>query len=355
MVARRRAAAPTPGPSPVDGPAHELDGQVVYTRADLHARHGLALSTLEKLYRERGHNGHPEASGKIGLALAWEAGEWDRWYQEHQRGKAAQPGTGGGLVTLKTIASEHGVTHATAARNWALHTRNGHPLPVDETARPLEWDPTPVTRWYADQEAKKPTPPRAEDPDRLLTLPQALTEADRLLGKNHSTANVADLPPPVKNRGDRSGGAAESRLYRLRDLWDHLADREITLAEAARVGGMKPTSITRYPERPPTGWPAPVKEAITPGGKQKRAYRAGDIWDYFEVGRRVGGGKPPGSRKRRWLYDGDERLDIARRALRDTPISDHVGLARRLADQHGGGTPGTWSHILGTARKHPED
>ena len=353
MVAGRRAAAPTPGPSPADGPAHDLNGQVVYTRADLHARHGLGLSTLERLYRERGDNGHPEAIGKIGLALAWEAREWDRWYHAHLHSKTAQPGTGGGLVTLQTIASQYGVTHATAARNWAQHQRNGHPQPVDGSARPLEWDPTPVARWYAAQEAKKPTPPRAEDPDRLLTLPQALAEADRLLGRKHSTADVADLPAPVENRGKRSNDTAGSRLYRLRDLWDHLADREITLADAARVGGMKPTSITRYPERPPVGWPAPIREESTPGGNQKRAYRAGDVWDYFEVGRRVGGGKPPGARKRRWLYDGDERLDIARRALRETPTTAHVGLARRLSDQHGG-TPGTWSHILGTARKHPE-
>lgn len=61
-----------------------LDGREVYTRRDLMSKHGLALSSLEEWYRNRRWTGHPEAVGTAGRELAWDADEWDRWYRDRQ-------------------------------------------------------------------------------------------------------------------------------------------------------------------------------------------------------------------------------------------------------------------------------
>ncbi|MFI6984180.1 hypothetical protein ACIBSV_37040 [Embleya sp. NPDC050154] len=63
-----------------------LDGREVYTRRDLMDRYGMALSPLEEWYRNRRRTGHPEAAGTTGHGreLVWDAAEWDRWYRERQ-------------------------------------------------------------------------------------------------------------------------------------------------------------------------------------------------------------------------------------------------------------------------------
>jgi hypothetical protein len=60
-------------------------------------------------------------------------------------------------------------------------------------------------------------------------------------------------------------------------------DDLITLAEAARVLGSKPTSITRYPNRPPRGWPEPDEVKKMPGGTLRRKYRRHKIWAYGDA------------------------------------------------------------------------
>jgi hypothetical protein len=129
------------------------------------------------------------------------------------------------------------------------------------------------------------------------------------------------------------------------------------------VLGKEPTSITMYPKRPPVGWPAPVEEETLPSGRTRRRYRRADIWAYADrhrPGAHPGGGRPTGtsSKKagpaRRWPYDGDPRIDIARTALRETSPEEVPRLAARLAAEHGD-TPGTWAHILTAARQHPTD
>lgn len=69
-----------------------------------------------------------------------------------------------------------------------------------------------------------------------------------------------------------------------------------------------------------------------------------------------GGHKPVGSKKgaRAYPYQGDPRLQQARDALAETPEARRSELPRRLAEEHGG-TPGTWSHILTTARHVVDD
>jgi hypothetical protein len=139
------------------------------------------------------------------------------------------------------------------------------------------------------------------------------------------------------------------------------ADDELTAAELGRVLGLAPNSITVYVKRPPVGWPEPVIDEVLPGsGRHRRRYLRRQAWEYAEqhLGQRrhSGGGRPAGSTNgaRRYPYDGDPRLDIARAALADTPTEDQGVLPTQLAGQHGS-TPGTWAGILSSARQNPTD
>jgi hypothetical protein len=173
---------------------------------------------------------------------------------------------------------------------------NGHPAPVGKVGRSWAWDATAWDKWY-----------------------------DTLTGPG---------------RVDRSGNP----------------DDLITLAEAARVLGMNPTSITRYPDRPPRGWPDPDQSEELAGGRVRRWYRRRKIWAYADNAGHTGGGRPAGPVVHRpYPYAGDPRLDVAREALAQTPASEHAQLPRSLAaeHQHFRTSAGTWSHILRSARQHP--
>jgi hypothetical protein len=202
-----------------------------------------------------------------------------------------------GLLTLEDIAARRGVSVSTAHAWWSDRAATGHPEAVKKLGRTLYFSAEQHDRWQ---------PPRASD---------------------QSPRNRAGDP-----------------------------DELITLAEFARICGMEPTSITRYPDRPPAGFPDPVEVEELPGGTLRRRYTRRQAWSYDDHRGRHGGGRPSGPRvERRYPYDGDPRLQAARRALRDTPPEQHRGLARRLAEEHGQGSAGTWANILSAARHHPDD
>ncbi|MFF4371507.1 hypothetical protein [Streptomyces sp. NPDC001594] len=214
-----------------------LDGREVYSRRDLMARWDVSLSSLEDWYRERRWNGHPEAVGKKGVELVWDAAEWDQWYEN--RNSTAH------LVSRADLEQRHGLARSTLERLWALREENGHPEPVKTLDRVMYWDAGQWEAWYA--EYKKRTQrrevylDRSGDPDDLLTL-----------------------------------------------------------AEVARVLGVTPVSIGHYPKRMPRGWPQPVEEEELPSGRLRRWYRRADIWSYVENRTaagphrpRMSGGKTP--------------------------------------------------------------
>ncbi|POM27060.1 hypothetical protein BTM25_14680 [Actinomadura rubteroloni] len=180
----------------------------VYTRADLMDAHGLGRSTLEKWYRERAANGHPEAAGTSGGRLVWDAGEWDRWYA------ARSTGVPDGLATRDDLAARHGISKHRLKQLWAEREANGHPEPVRRHGKALFWDEAAFLSWYAGLGA-----PSAPD-----------------------------------------------------DL--------ITLAEAGRMLGLAPGSVTVYASRPPRGWPEPVRVETLAGGRVRRLYRRADVAAY---------------------------------------------------------------------------
>ncbi|MFD0901452.1 hypothetical protein [Actinomadura sediminis] len=192
-----------------------LHGRRVRTRNEIMDVHGLGRSTLEKWYRERASNGHPEPVGKVGSQLAWDADAWDRWYATREA-----PAVPPGLVARDDLAARHGLSRHRLKQLWADRASNGHPEPAHRSGKAMYWDEAEWTAWYA---ALAERPP-AESPDDLVTL-----------------------------------------------------------AEAARILGLAPSSVTVYAKRPPAGWPEPARVESLGGGRVRRLYRRRDVESYAAV------------------------------------------------------------------------
>ncbi|MFB4306084.1 hypothetical protein [Actinomadura sp. GTD37] len=191
-----------------------LDGRRVYTRADLMAEHGIGRSTLEKWYRERASNGHPEPAGTVGSQLVWDAGAWDAWYAA--RGSRAVPP---GLVTRDELAARHGVSRHRLKQLWADRAANGHPGVAHREGKALYWDEDAWTAWYRALEERPPE----EGPDDLVTL----ADAARILGLAQTSVTVYPRRPPAgwpePARVEPLGGGRVRRLYRRRDILAYAA------------------------------------------------------------------------------------------------------------------------------------
>lgn len=191
-----------------------LDGRRVRTRAELMDEHGLGRSTLEKWYRERATNGHPEPVGTVGSQLAWDAADWDRWYAA-RRSRDVPPG----LATRDELAERHGLSRHRLKQLWADRASNGHPDAAHRAGKALYWDEAAWTAWYRAREER----PAEEGPDDLVTL----AEAARILGLAQTSVTVyARRPPagwPEPARVEPLGGGRVRRLYRRGDVLAYAA------------------------------------------------------------------------------------------------------------------------------------
>ncbi|GAA0573384.1 hypothetical protein ACN3XK_09785 [Actinomadura welshii] len=193
-----------------------LDGRRVYTRAEIMDAHGLGRSTLEKWFRERAANGHPEAAGTVGSQLVWDAEAWDRWHAAHRSG-----GVPPGLVTRDQLAARHNVSRHRLKRLWADRASNGHPDVAHRAGKAMYWDEAAWTSWYT---ALGERPPE-EDPDGLVTL----ADAARILGLAQTSVTVYPKRPPAgwpePAKVEPLGGGRVRRLYRRRDILAYAASR----------------------------------------------------------------------------------------------------------------------------------
>lgn len=123
----------------------ELNGRQVYTRSDLQEKSQLSVSALEKLFRDRATNGHPESSGKEGRSLVWDAEEWDDWFEARQKAMNPDEST---LIDFAGIAEEYGVAELRAKQLWDEREANGHPEPVSWQGRRPRWDRDTYARWW---------------------------------------------------------------------------------------------------------------------------------------------------------------------------------------------------------------
>jgi predicted DNA-binding transcriptional regulator AlpA len=183
--------------------------QALRTRAQLMAAYGLGRSTLEKWYRERAGNGHPEAAGTVGRELAWDAAEWDVWYASRQ--KTEHPG----LLSRDQLAERYGLSRHALKKLWAERETNGHPQPARQVGKALYWDADAWAAWYAGLSEQSE---EEEDPEDLVTL----AEVGRILGLAQSSVTVyakrppAGWPQPVAE--EQLGGGRVRRLYRRGDV-----------------------------------------------------------------------------------------------------------------------------------------
>lgn len=186
------------------------------TRAELMAAYDLGLSTLEKWYRERSVNGHPEAAGKAGNRLVWDADAFDAWYTAHQAGGEVPAG----LVTRDELATRHGLSPHALKRLWAERAANGHPEAAHQAGRALYWDSSAWAAWYEEHRRS-----HDRDPADLVTL----AEVARILGLAQSTVTVyAGRPPagwPEPAVREALGGGRIRRLYRRSDITAYARNR----------------------------------------------------------------------------------------------------------------------------------
>ncbi|WP_242903301.1 hypothetical protein [Actinomadura terrae] len=193
-----------------------LDGRPVYTRADLMVAHGLGRSTLEKWFRERDRNGHPEPTGTVGSQLVWDADTWDRWYAS--RGSATVPP---GLAGRDELAARHGVSRHRLKQLWADRESNGHPDVAHRAGKALYWNEEEWAVWYTSHIER----PSEDAPDDLVTL----AEAARILGLAQTSVTVYPKRPPAgwpePARVEQLGGGRVRRFYRRRDIESYAAKR----------------------------------------------------------------------------------------------------------------------------------
>jgi hypothetical protein len=187
------------------------------TRPELMAAYGLGLSTLEKWYRERAANGHPEAAGTVGRRLAWDAVAWDRWYTARRPASPVQPG----LLTRDELAAEHGLSRHALKSLWAERAVNGHPEPAHRVGKALYWDAGLWAAWYEEHRAAEPA-----EPGDLLTP----AEVARVLGLAQSSVAVyvkrppAGWPDPAEEKS--LAGGRVRRRYRRSDILAYARRRE---------------------------------------------------------------------------------------------------------------------------------
>lgn len=190
-----------------------IDGRRVHTRAELMAAYDLGLSTLEKWFRERAANGHPEPAGKVGSQLAWDAEAWDRWYAQREKAPAIPVG----LVDREGLMELHGLSRHTAKKLWSERDTNGHPAPALTVGKALYWDRAEWAAWYDSYQSSPP--------DELVTL----AEAARMLGLAQTSVTVYVKRPPAgwpqPAREEPLGGGRVRRFYRRSDILSFAAQR----------------------------------------------------------------------------------------------------------------------------------
>ena len=187
-------------------------GENLRTRADLMELYGLGLSTLEKWYRERAVNGHPEAAGTVGRQLVWDAADWDRWYRDRPEGPAE------GLVNRDELMTRYGLSRHALKTLWAEREKNGHPPAAHQLGKALYWDEAAWAVWY---EGHRAVPEESE----LVTL----AEAARILGLAQTSVTVyvkrppAGWPEPAEEQA--LAGGRVRRRYRRSDILAYAQSR----------------------------------------------------------------------------------------------------------------------------------
>lgn len=208
---------------------HELAGRRVYTRADLRQRTGRSLSFLEKLYRDRATNGHPEAEADtIQRAKVWDAENWDTWWttycdpplasttgqpgqrRDQQQDRTASPA--GPRIPRRLGDAEDRIT-------------------LSEVARELGMEPDSITKYATRPPRNFPAP----DPEADVSLPSGRVR------RHWRRGDIWDYAQQPSSRGRSVHHDGPTGSYP-----DYTGDYRLQIAQAA----LHATSPNEHPELP---------------------------------------------------------------------------------------------------------
>ncbi|WP_018653408.1 hypothetical protein [Actinomadura flavalba] len=191
------------------------------------------------------------------------------------------------VYTRADLMSVYGIGLSTLEKWYRERARNGHPAAAGTSGGRLVWDAAEWDGWYATRrDARSPgVPPglaaRRDLADRHGLSTHRLKElwADRARNGH---------PEPAHRHGKALywDEAEWNTWYTALHAPPAAPDDLVTLAEAARILGLAPTSVTVYPSRPPRGWPEPARVEPLGGGRVRRLYRRRDI-DAYAATRRA--------------------------------------------------------------------
>ncbi|GAA3220129.1 hypothetical protein GCM10010468_44530 [Actinocorallia longicatena] len=178
-------------------------------------------------------------------------------------------------MTRAELMAGYGLGRSTLEKWYRERALTGHPEPDGSRGRELTWDAAAWHAWYSSREEGAPAGLASRD--RLAELSGLSRHALKSLWADRESNGH---PEPAERRG--------KALYWDPDAWTawHAslaapAEKDLlTLAEAGRLLGLAPSSVTVYASRPPKGWPEPVGEVALGGGRVRRLYRRADVLAY---------------------------------------------------------------------------
>lgn len=170
----------------------------------------ISQSTAETWYRDRAHNGHPDAVLSIGRRLYFDEAAILRWAR-HQLQPAPPPARiereGRSLITRAELARITGLSEATLTALYSHRTDSGHPEIAHRDRRWLYFDEADALAWHQRrQSAWKATltdVDRGGDRDELLDRAAAaalLGYAGPKVIDSYRARNVGYFPEPDDTR-----------------------------------------------------------------------------------------------------------------------------------------------------------
>jgi hypothetical protein len=177
--------------------------------------------------------------------------------------------------------SRYGLGRSTLEKWFRERASTGHPEPDGRRGQQLTWDADEWHAWYTSRESEPSVPEGLATRDQLAEAHGLSRHAMKELW---AAREANGHPEPAYRRGKALYWNAEewSAWYRsLPSKEEKEEEKElITLAEAGRLLGLAPSTVTVYASRPPKGWPEPVEEIPLGGGRVRRLYRREDVLAY---------------------------------------------------------------------------
>lgn len=181
-------------------------------------------------------------------------------------------------LTRAELMARYGLGRSTLEKWFRERASGGHPEPDGRRGQQLTWDADAWHAWYASRTEAAPVPSGLATRDQLAEAHGLSRHALKELWAARASNGH---PEPAHRHGKALYWDAEEWAAWYRDLPSRAPEKElVTLAEAGRLLGLAPGTVTVYASRPPKGWPEPVEEVPLGGGRVRRLYQRSDVMAY---------------------------------------------------------------------------